>query len=556
MGVNKIALSLFFMALFGSLMAQEGQRFNELKQAMDSAHVYDGIKMRNIQRIKDSMELLDEDQYRLRFGLQQQMFDQYKIFKSDSAYQYALRMRDLSIKLGDRALKQKAFINLADICIAVGMYKEALDFLGQIDIEGLAREDRSMYYGLYGRCYGDLAEYSNLPSFSKMYNQYARENREMAQPEVSGGGFFDQFMLAFNQYEAGELEVAKTDLEGLLEGKLDLRDQALTHYVLGEIHQLQGNVEKAEVHYLGAALADIRTSTKESLAIIRLSELLFKERELELASKLIEKAYADAHFYGAQQRKLQVGAILPLIGDAIISNVEKERNRLYWQYLGAIGLIVALGFLIAIILFQYKRLQKTRSIISASHSKLKETHEKLLSANLELKARNEEIVEINGRLMEANKIKEEYLGFFFTEYDNVFEKFNDLTSEIENDLALGEYERASYRLSRYDPKKEKGKLLSNFDTAFINLFPNFINEFNALMKEGHQVKLKKDQILNKELRIYALLRLGVRHNEKIAQILGYSVNSVYMYKSKVRNNSVINNTAFDRKLIENTTISP
>lgn len=544
------------MALLGSLMAQEGDRFNELKQAMDSARVYDSLKIGNLQRIKDNMARLGKGQDSLKYGLQQQLFDQYKIFKSDSAYQYALRMRDLSGRLGDPALRQKAFINLADICIAVGMYKEGLDFLGQIDTLELALEDRGMYYGLYGRCYGDLAEYSNLPSFSKLYTQYARENREKAQRVVDEGGFFDRFVMAFNHYEAGELELAKADLERVLASDLDLRDQALTHYVLGEIHQLQGTVDRAEAHYLSAALADIRTSTKESLAIIRLSELLFREKELELASNLIEKAYADAHFYGAQQRKLQVGDILPLIGDAIVSNIEKERNRLYWQYLGAVALIVALGFLIAIILFQYKRLQKTRSILSAAHSKLKETHEQLISVNLELKERNAEIVEINGRLMEANKIKEEYLGFFFTEYDNVFEKFNDLTSEIEGDLAQGEHERATYRLSRYDPKREKGKLLSNFDTAFINLFPNFIDEFNALMKEGHQIRLKKGQILNKELRIYALLRLGVRHNDKIAQILGYSVNSVYMYKSKIRNNSHITNAEFDRRLIENTTISP
>src|SRR5690606_23895379 len=245
-----------------------------------------------------------------------------------------------------------------------------------------------------------------------------------------------------------------------------------------------------------------------------------------------------------------------MIGDAIVSNVEKERNRLYWQYLGAVALVVALGLLIAIILFQYKKLQKTRRIISNSHSQLKETHEKLLSVNQQLKERNDEIVEINGRLMEANKIKEEYLGFFFTEYDNVFEKFQDLTSEIGIDLAQGDYQKAVYRLSRYALKKAKGRLLSNFDMAFINLFQNFINEFHALMRAGQQIRLKQAQVLTKELRIYALLRLGVRHNEKIAQILGYSVNSVYMYKSKVRNNSYLDNTEFDAKLIENTTISP
>src|SRR5690606_10165494 len=162
------------------------------------------------------------------------------------------------------------------------------------------------------------------PSFSKMYNQYAREHRERTGPAVDDGSFYHRFMQAFNRYEAGDLEEAEGQLKGLVDGGLDLRDRALTHYVLGEVHHLRGDVEGAEDHYIKAALADIRTSTKESLAIIRLSELLFKKRELEAASYLIEKAYADALFYGAQQRKLQVGAILPLIGDAIISNVERE----------------------------------------------------------------------------------------------------------------------------------------------------------------------------------------------------------------------------------------
>ena len=129
-----------------------------------------------------------------------------------------------------------------------------------------------------------------------------------------------------------------------------------------------------------------------------------------------------------------------------------------------------------------------------------------------------------------------------------------MTTEIEADLETSDIERAKFRLSRYDLRKEKEKLLSNFDTAFINLFPNFIQEFNALMKNDSQVKLKKEQTLNKELRIYALLRLGITHNDKIAQILGYSVNSVYAYKSKIRNNSTVDNSEFDKKLIENTTI--
>src|SRR5690606_36580849 len=145
----------------------------------------------------------------------------------------------------DTYLLQRSYINLADISIAVGMYKEGLDYLGQIDLKALSPGDRPMYHGLYGRCYGDMAEYSNLPSFSKLYNQYTREYREKAQPAVQGDGFYFRFMEAFNQYEAGMLEPAEEQLHGILAGGLDQRDQALTHYVLGEIYSRQQKVDLA-----------------------------------------------------------------------------------------------------------------------------------------------------------------------------------------------------------------------------------------------------------------------------------------------------------------------
>lgn len=553
MHFTKPLFLLSALFLFGTTGAQKS-KYTELQSAMNTFGIYDNHKRLQIDIIKQSLRHVEFGNWCKKFELNQQLFDHYKIFKSDSAYFYAQTLKKLATTAEDTLHINKANINLADICIAVGMYKEALDFLEEVDVDRLERNDKSMYYGLYGRCYGDLAEYSNLPSFSKVYIEKAHDNREKALEYVAQNTFFHLFMTAFYQYESGNLDNAEQGLIKLLKWDLSLRDQALTNYVLGEINQRKGLVDIAEKHYIDAAIADIKTSTKESLAIIRLSELLFKKKELETASALIEKAYEDAQFYGAQQRKLQVGAILPLISDEIVSNIEKERNRLYWQYIGAVGLVVALGFLVAIILFQYKKLQKTRSIIATAHSKLKETHNKLLSANHELQERNQEIGNINGRLMEANKIKEEYLGFFFTEYDNVFEKFNDLTTEIEVDLERNEPNRAKFRLSRYNLKKEKEKLLSSFDNAFIKLFPNFIQEFNGLMKEGNAIKLKEEQVLNKELRIYALLRLGVTHNDKIAQILGYSVNSVYAYKSKIRNNAIVSNSEFDKKLIENTTI--
>ena len=147
-----------------------------------------------------------------------------------------------------------------------------------------------------------------------------------------------------------------------------------------------------------------------------------------------------------------------------------------------------------------------------------------------------------------------YLGLFFTQNELVFEKFSALNSKIKKYLDDKNYEKAEQTISGYNLKREKEKLLENFDTAFINLFPNFIKEFNLLMKDEHKINLNKEQILTKELRIYALIRLGITHNEIIAQILGYSVNSIYAYKTKIRNNSIINKDEFDQKLLKKTTL--
>lgn len=546
-----IILTFFFNV---KILAQSSNILSEVKRAMDSSTVFDTYKIKQINDLKNSLSSLKPDQLHSRFSLCQELFNQYKIFKSDSAYYYSTRSKDIAQQLNDSSLIYISYLNSADICISVGMYREALEYLEAIKPDSISSGTKFMYYGLYGRCYGDLSEYSNLPDFNKEYNAKARFYREQTLKLTEEGSFFNLFMQAFNEYQANNFDEALIHLNDLAKQDLGLRDMALTNYILGEIYYKKKQLDLAEYHYAYAAIADIKTSTKESLAIIKLSELLFQKRELEMASELIQKANDDALFYGAQQRKLQVGAVLPLIEEEIVKNIEMEKKRLYWQYIGAIIFLLILVIFSSIVVFQFKRLQKARKVISKAHNQLKATNAQLVLVNEELKIRNQEIVKGNSKLSEANKIKEEYLGLFFTEYDNIFEKFNDLVNETKDDLISEDYKKAIFKLSKYDLKKEKQKLLQNFDTAFINLFPSFIDEFNSLMEEGNEIKFKKDQILNKELRIFALIRLGIKHNDKIAQILGYSVNSIYAYKSSIRNKSKVKNESFDQNLIANTTI--
>jgi len=211
--------------------------------------------------------------------------------------------------------------------------------------------------------------------------------------------------------------------------------------------------------------------------------------------------------------------------------------------------VVALA---GVIYLQVRRHRRAKKIIEQAHRELQSTNEKILEINDKLKETNEEVRKVNIQQLKVNKINEEYIGFFISQEADIFEKFRDFKRKVEESLMNDKISKVKFLVSGYNLKLEKEKLLHNFDKAFIKLFPKFIEEFNSLLKPGEQTKVKKDQILNKELRIFALMRLGINQNEVIAQILGYSVNSIYAYKTKIRKKSRLNKKGFDKKLMDNT----
>lgn len=551
---NLKTLLCFYFLTTAVLIGQEKEDLNKLNAIIESYSIYDQKKEVQIDSIRTILKNTESNDLITQYNLNQQLFNEYKVYKRDSAFHYGLVAKQLAFKIQDTLLIVDANIRLADICVSVGMYKEALDFLEFIGNSEIPEDSRSLYYGLLGRCYSDMAEYSNIPYFYSTYNKLARTYREKALSLTDEGTFFNSFLKAFNKSKNKQLAVALTDFKALLQEKLDMREKALVNYMLGDINLQLNNNEKAIPYFTDAVIADIKSSTKESLAIIRLSELLFKTGDIKNASTLIHKANEDALFYGAQQRKIQVGAILPLIEQEIVQIVEREKKRLYWQYVFvSVFLLIVICFAF-IIYLQFRKLKKAKKIIAEAHKNLKKTNKQLINVNDQINARNREIERVNIQLFESNKIKEEYLGFFFTQYDDIFEKFNLFKTNIEINIDEGNYEKVKYQCINYNLKREKEKLLQNFDSAFIKLFPNFIREFNSLMKDEHKIELQSEQLLTKELRIYALIRLGIKHSEIIAQILGYSVNSIYAYKTKIRNKSLIGKDDFDQKLLEITTI--
>ncbi len=161
---------------------------------------------------------------------------------------------------------------------------------------------------------------------------------------------------------------------------------------------------------------------------------------------------------------------------------------------------------------------------------------------------------INYKLLESNKIKEEYIGYYFNMDTAFLDRIEKLKASIEKKLPERKWEEIKFILKGVDPKKEKEELLKNFDKVFLRLFPKFVSQVNTLFKDEEKIILKEDQLLNNDLRIFALIRLGITENEKIAEILDYSINTIYAKKSKIRNKTIVSNDEFEKKIMEITTI--
>jgi Domain of unknown function (DUF6377) len=278
-----------------------------------------------------------------------------------------------------------------------------------------------------------------------------------------------------------------------------------------------------------AALADIQSSTKETSAIFNLASLLFKSGELQRASVYIQKAVDDAVFYGARQRKVQLSAILPLIEAEKISRVENQKKNLITYSAGATFTLLVVIILAIIIFRQVKKLQLAKKIITD--------------------AKDQQQL-INNKLTEANKIKEEYIGYFFNVNSDFFAKIERFKKLVDKKITDRKFEEIKFLVNNINLKQEKDEILKNFDKVFLKLFPDFVADFNSLFKPEDQIKLKDNELLTTDLRIFALIRMGIHDNEKIAQILEYSVNTVYTYKTKIKNKSIVPNEEFEHRIME------
>ncbi|NMH29338.1 DUF6377 domain-containing protein [Flavobacterium silvaticum] len=503
---------------FGYGAPAKSGSLKELESELGQKEKYIRQKYARIHELKQTVDkfTLQKNQRGL-YDNYLKLFDEYKTFKYDSAYYFLELAKTQSFGLKDPELIAKARIREGFVLLSSGLFKEAIDTLNIIDVPKLNNRLQFEYYSVKARAYYDLADYNKDQRYNIHYLQQGNVYLEKALALVHKNT---------NEYWATESlkRMKQHDLKGAQQAfsywishfKLPPEYYGIATSSLGYIYSEEGNSEMAIKYLAMAAIADVRNATKETVALRNLANELYKKGDLDTANRYISLAMDDATFYDARHRKIEISSILPIIEKAQLNKVKAQNDMLE----KIVILLTVLALIIILFLFIIFRQLKERN---ASRKAMAESYHKL--------------EEMNKSLSEANTIKQEYIAYFIKATSDFINKIDHIQKSTIQKVIAKKTDDLISGLKKYNVKEERENLFHQFDEIFLKLFPTFVSEFNALFPDGNSPLIKKGELLNTELRIYALHRLGIQDAHQIADFLELSVSTVYTYKTRIRSRS-------------------
>lgn len=529
-------LLILFFFLSGATLAAKNINpvLKDLDKALLHKEVYMKQKYAKIKALKINIHkfTLSRDKKNL-YSNYMLLFDEYRSFKYDSAYYYLEKAKSEALGLKDFQLVDKAKIKEGFVLLSSGLFKEAIDTLNSIDAAKLDQNSKFDYYSVKARAYYDLADYNKDQRYNINYVQNGNLYLEKALALINTNT---------NEYWATESlkRMKQQDWKGaefafsywINNFKLPAEYYGIATSSLGYIYSERGFTEKAIEYLALAAIADVKNATKETVALRNLANELFKMGHLEKANEYINLAMDDATFYNARHRKIEISSILPIIEKAQLNKVN-DKNDMLEKIVILLTVLALIIILFLVIIFkQLKEKNASKKAMAASYSKLQE---------------------MNISLSEANTIKEEYITYFIKATSDLINKIDHIQKSTIQKIISKKTDEVIASLKRYDVRLEREHLFHQFDEIFLKLFPTFVTDFNALFSPENKSIIKKGELLNTELRIFALYRLGIQDSSQMADFLELSVSTIYTYKARIKSKSDYKEV-FEDKIMEIKTI--
>lgn len=516
----KAILSLFITLLCTQfVMANEGLEslLKTLDQTIKDREVYSQDKIHTIEGLR--MQYKTAGDLEQQFYILGKLFNEFDNYQTDEAYEIVRERLALADNLDSDAFRAMAHMNLADVYRTTGLYKEALETLDFIHKHNWQKEDLAYYYHIYHSLYVLMSDYAVLDADKKRYNKLVLAYKDSLLMVLDPNELSYPLVESTRYLMYGEFDQALACLESA-QAKFG-GESPMLNYTLSDIYYHKGDIEKQKYYLTLSAIGDLRSCIKEYISLHRLADLLYSEGDLDRAYFYMRNALDDAVFSNSRLRTLQVSKMLPIIAKAHEhKNIQERRTMVI-----TLSIIAFLAVILLIALFFiYKQVKQL--------SRIKEAQKQL---NRELKIMNDELSILNGQLEEANLIKVEYISHLFHVCSTYISKLENFRLLVKRNIQTNQVKQLTKMVSSSSLVNDELKeFYQNFDSIFLKIYPSFVDEFNGLLVEDGQITPKEGDLLTPELRIYALIKLGITDSVQIADFLHYSTQTIYNYRQKVR----------------------
>lgn len=513
----------------------------ELDRRIDNESRYEANKEERLAFLKEKVSSVPSAEN--RYILLLELSKEYEVYQCDSAILYARKSLETALPTRNRANIQASEIQLA-LCLAkAGMFDDTRSLLCSIDEASLSAENRIPYYGAWIDCLVYMMEYRGGYDIGDLIAEKCIWQDKL----LAGAGETVSYdivrILALRFLETSKPEEAISILKSFMENvPEDSREMASLTSLMSDAYRQIGDDSVQRKYLALSAIADVTSSVRETLSLRVLASLLFEDGDLERANKYIHKSLADANFFNARLRNLQNAQAIRIIDDTYQLEHEAQARR-RMLLLGLSGLLsVLLAIIIIYVLKQASDVRRSNREVEIMNRRLSELNAALLESS-------EREKESNLQLVEANHLKELFMCNFLDICTDYIDKLRKFRRKINEKVRTGQTSSIARLVSNSSvPKQEKKVLYASFDKAFLQIYPSFIKEFNQLLCESERYPETDGMELNQELRIYALVKLGITNTSKIQTFLDYSPRTVYNYRSKVKSKAINQTEDFDKQV--------
>lgn len=526
-----------------------GSKTQQLRQKLDNLleqrKALIDNKNKDINRLKKNLTTSENTLKRLQ--TYEQLFEEYYVFQFDSAMTYLNKGIKLAKETQNTYYYNSNTISKAELLSIGGLYSEAIHEIEQVDTTRLDKAQHFEYYFSLFRIHTYWADFCNDKTYTPTHRLKAQEYLKKAMP------FCDETAKTY-EYYLGEYAVFVLNnpqaarahyVKAIKQLPQNSRFYAMSCFALSGSYGNEGNTEKQEEFLLLSSIADIENCTMENFALQNLAMYIFEHNkdELDLAQQYIQTALEDAHFYNNRLRIIEISSKLPVIVSSYQQTLN-QRNKVQMTAIIAISLLLL--FLLSAVFYIVKQTKR----LSLQQQELQKNNNQLSELNTQQKELNTQLHDLNALLVDTNRKRERLAKLYIDLCAKYIARLKKQQTLVKRKIKANQItELLSQLSSERLSEEDAATFLSRFDKAFLDLYPDFTEELNSLLLPEGQIQNKSTDELTTEQRIMALIRLGVKESAEIADLLFYSPQTIYNYRSVLKGKA-INRETFEEEVMK------